>query len=749
MNSKNFIIYYNGIKITQEFEKNDLMIDILNNFKKKNVAKNKRKFIFINNGKEISFNFLEKGRIKAKMYKGKIILAFNIDTNTNINKWKLENILCPDCKNLAFITYNDEIISLECKICNKKNNYSISEFIDMQLENSILRCDKCKKLKNIYDGSNELYIYLDCDKELEKKEEEKEKKEEKKEDKESDKELKLCSDCKFQHYNNNNNDNYNYNIKYEYCIKHKKPFENYCNKCNKNFCEEEEKSHIKHDYFPLKRKKQKENYIDELKKKITELNNNIEKYRKELDVLKEIFDAKIFNMKKNLENQLKLNDYIYNASENLNNYHKIKNLDGIAYNKIINNIKSFLDYKIKDKFKYLIERFFSKNIPYNQIELSYTPIPLKTFQLFNEEFVNQNKEKCFLIIEDKITELCKSYEYKKKVSNEFKINFIALKPITDMKNMFFDCDLLNSFVSYNFDTSKVSDMSNMFRRCKKLINVKGIKDTSNVTNMNNMFSECKSLTCINNISNWNLSKVKNISYMFYQCLNLENISEYLIWDTSKIINMSYLFYGCSSLVQIPDISNWNTSNVSDMNHIFKSCQAIKSLPDLSKWRPSKLTNMKNMFEGCVHLEELPDISKWDTSKVVDMSGLLNMCESLKQIPDISNWDTSKVISMKEMFYFCKSLKKFPNISSWCTSKVNDISSMFFKCSALENVPDRTLFKKNIKDNDYDNLYNINDIKRKRTMINKPTKKLDNEDMDDIALKKAFTGKEKQIIKPKK
>ena len=741
MNSMNLNISYNGNKYNQPFNKNDLMIDILNNFMKK-MTKDKSKFIFIANGKEISFNFLKKGRIKAEMYEKKIILAFNlnIDINKNINNWKLENILCPDCKNLAFITYNDEIISLECKICNKKNNYSISEFIDMQLENSILRCDKCKKLKNIYDGSNELYIYSDCGKELEKKEEEKEKKEEKKEDKESDKELKLCSDCKFQHHNNNNN--YNYNIKYEYCIKHKKPFENYCNKCNKNFCEEEEKSHVKHDYFPLKRKKQKENYIDELKKKITELNNNIEKYRKELDVLKEIFDAKIFNMKKNLENQLKLNDYIYNASENLNNYHKIKNLDGIAYNKIINNIKSFLDYKIKDKFKYLIERFFSKNIPYNQIELSYTPKPLKPFQLFNEEFVNQNKEKCYLIIEDKIMELCQSYEYKSKSSSEFKINFIALEPITDMKNMFFDCDLLNSFVSYNFDTSKVSDMSNMFRRCKKLINVKGIKDTSNVTNMNSMFRECGSLTCINNISNWNLSKVKDISYMFYQCSKLTNISEYLLWDTSNTISMTYLFCGCSSLRQIPDISSWNTCNVVYMNHIFKSCQKIKLLPDLSKWRLPKLTSMKSMFKSCVNLEELPDISYWDTSNVVNMSHFLKGCESLTSLPDFSNWNTSKVVNMKKMFYFCKSLKEFPNISSWDTSNVNDISSMFFRCEELENAPDRALFKKNIIDKDYDAFCGFNNFKRKRTMINKSTKKLTNEDLDDMALKKSFTSKEK-------
>jgi hypothetical protein len=35
------------------------------------------------------------------------------------------------------------------------------------------------------------------------------------------------------------------------------------------------------------------------------------------------------------------------------------------------------------------------------------------------------------------------------------------------------------------------------------------------------------------------------------------------------------------------------------------------------------------------------------------------------------------------------------------------------------------------------------------MVNKPSKKLANEDIDDIALRKAFTGKEKEITQPKK
>ena len=133
---------------------------------------------------------------------------------------------------------------------------------------------------------------------------------------------------------------------------------------------------------------------------------------------------------------------------------------------------------------------------------------------------------------------------KKTTSENFKINLIANRPILDMKNMFFDCDSLKAFVSYNFDTSKVRNMSSMFSKCVSLISVKGIKEISNVTNMNSMFQDCSHLTCINNISNWNLSKVKDISFMFNNCAKLTNLSEYLNWDTSNVTNMSNLFNGC-------------------------------------------------------------------------------------------------------------------------------------------------------------------------------------------------------------
>jgi hypothetical protein len=84
------------------------------------------------------------------------------------------------------------------------------------------------------------------------------------------------------------------------------------------------------------------------------------------------------------------------------------------FKKFLKDIINFSNLEIKNKFLYLIERFYTKNIPYGQIELSYTPKSNKKIQFFSEQFVEQNKGNCYLIIKDKIFELFQSYEYKKK-----------------------------------------------------------------------------------------------------------------------------------------------------------------------------------------------------------------------------------------------------------------------------------------------------------------------------------------------
>ena len=108
-------------------------------------------------------------------------------------------------------------------------------------------------------------------------------------------------------------------------------------------------------------------------------------------------------------------------------------------------------------------------------------------------------------------------------------------------------------------------------------------DTSKVTNMSNMFNSCRALTSLD-VSGW---------------------------DTSNVTNMFGMFNNCSSLTSL-DLSGWDTSKVTNMSNMFNSCRALTSL-DLSGWDISKVNNMYNMFTNCKALKTIIILSFQDTT----------------------------------------------------------------------------------------------------------------------------------------
>ena len=67
------------------------------------------------------------------------------------------------------------------------------------------------------------------------------------------------------------------------------------------------------------------------------------------------------------------------------------------------------------------------------------------------------------------------------------------------------------------------------------------------------------------------SKVTNISYMFNKCKSLISLPDISIWNTSNVDDMSALFNECKSLISLPDISKWNISKVINKRYIFDGC----------------------------------------------------------------------------------------------------------------------------------------------------------------------------------
>ena len=115
----------------------------------------------------------------------------------------------------------------------------------------------------------------------------------------------------------------------------------------------------------------------------------------------------------------------------------------------------------------------------------------KRIKLFDSQFVENNIQNCYLLINNK---KCQISEYYILDGKENKINLII--KLIENKN--------------------ITNMSFMFSGCSSLLSLPDISkwNTNNVTNMSGMFSGCSSLLSLPDISKWNTNNVTNMSYMF-------------------------------------------------------------------------------------------------------------------------------------------------------------------------------------------------------------------------------------------
>ena len=250
---------------------------------------------------------------------------------------------------------------------------------------------------------------------------------------------------------------------------------------------------------------------------------------------------------------------------------------------------------------------------------------------------------------------------------------------SDGKNrLFYYMTDATSIETKDFDTSNVTNMSDMFRNCSKLtaLDVSNF-DTSNVTNMSYMFRNCSNLTALD-VSNFDTSKVTNMSYMFGSCTKLTAL-DLSKFDTSKVTNMWSMFSSCIKLTAL-DVSKFDTSNVTNMSYMFYDCSYLTAL-DVSNFDTSKVTYMSDMFYYCSKLTAL-DVSKFDTSKVTDMSDMFRNCSKLTAL-DLSNFDTSKVTYMGYMFQKCSELTTIFVSDKFVTNGVTSDYDMFKDCAKLK------------------------------------------------------------------
>ena len=165
-----------------------------------------------------------------------------------------------------------------------------------------------------------------------------------------------------------------------------------------------------------------------------------------------------------------------------------------------------------------------------------------------------------------------------------------------------------------------------FYRCENLKTIEGIENlnTSKVTNMSRMFRDCYSLTSLD-LSNFDTSNVTDMSEMFYDCWTSIDVSSF---NTSKVVDMTSMFWGCGSTTL--DLSNFDTSNVTSMFCMFYGCDHIKEL-DISSFNTSNVTSMFCMFENCSNLTTIYASDKFVLDKVTssDSKEMFKGCTKLK------------------------------------------------------------------------------------------------------------------------
>ena len=248
---------------------------------------------------------------------------------------------------------------------------------------------------------------------------------------------------------------------------------------------------------------------------------------------------------------------------------------------INNTNEMIIIYKINDEDNEDSEDNQYEDSEDNQDEDKYE------IKLFGKKFIENNKNNCKIIIDNKEQDLI---EYLKINKNEkiLKIKLKEIKTITDMSYMFYGCNSLISLSDIsNWNTSSITDMSSIFCECESLFSIPISEwKTNSVTNMSYMFYKCKNFKSLNDIQKWNTSSVTNMSYMFYGCKNLESLSSISSWDVQSVTNMEYMFYDCTNSLSsdnsLDNISKWNLSNYLNDNNMFNGGKSISSYKEQKK-----------------------------------------------------------------------------------------------------------------------------------------------------------------------
>ena len=298
------------------------------------------------------------------------------------------------------------------------------------------------------------------------------------------------------------------------------------------------------------------------------------------------------------------------------------------------------------------------------------------------------------------------------------IENLNTEKVTDMSWMFFKCKKLSSLDLSNFNTEKVTNMYGMFFKCEKLTSLDLSNfNTEKVTNMGSMFCNCSSLTSLD-LSNFNTAKVKNMYSMFASCSALTTIYASDKFVTYQVSNGEFMFYGCEKLKGYAESKTDHTYAYCGTDGYFTPGCGYAEYDNATGTLTFRYKGVKPA--GAYDLNEGANTPEWRReqfddnyggkiyiSKVVFDASFANarptscyewfdLCTSLTEIEGIENLNTEEVTNMGSMFSGCYDLTQL-DLSNFDTQNVENMSDMFVSCLNLKSLDVSNFDTQKVKD----------------------------------------------------
>ncbi|MCH5212191.1 MAG: BspA family leucine-rich repeat surface protein [Oscillospiraceae bacterium] len=165
----------------------------------------------------------------------------------------------------------------------------------------------------------------------------------------------------------------------------------------------------------------------------------------------------------------------------------------------------------------------------------------------------------------------------------------------------------NLFIGAEGGINAENSLKSMFMGYINLetVDFNGCLHTSYTTDMSFMFKNCKKLKTLD-LSDMSTPMVKDMSSMFENCTGLSDIRFSESFKTNNVTSMAHMFDCCFGLTEL-DISMFDTGKVSDMSGMFFRCLNLNKL-DFGSSKVSISTDTTGMFDDCGSLTELKTVS---------------------------------------------------------------------------------------------------------------------------------------------